>query len=179
MSLILANLAPRVKQFIRAISARPLDQREVDFVSTTLNGKATDLFFAQPDRVQRHGIEIATVVSSTSSDRDVLAAALLHDVGKTRYTLRVWHQVAAILAGWINSDLPAKWGKMEARWWNTPFAIAERHTEWGAMMLEEAGCSSLCVSLVLHHHDSEDELVRLPEQTRVLVELLQKADSKI
>jgi hypothetical protein len=79
----------------------------------------------------------------------VLAAALLHDVGKTRVGLRTPGRVVATLAGMARGRERMAAG--EGR-----IARYLRHDAIGAALLEEAGSDPLTVAWTREHHSPED-----------------------
>jgi len=104
---------------------------------------------AGPDR--RHAVAVARRVEAAGyQDRPVMAAALLHDVGKITAGLgtlgRVVATVAAMAAGherasgWSGGGLGRRAG------------LYVRHDELGAALLAEAGSDELTVRWAREHH---------------------------
>jgi putative nucleotidyltransferase with HDIG domain len=89
---------------------------------------------------------------------DLLVAALLHDVGKTRYPLRLWERVWIVIA---QSLFPGKaerlgWaGELDQKTprWQRPLVVAAQHATWGAELADEAGISPLAVNLIRRHQN--------------------------
>jgi hypothetical protein len=89
-----------------------------------------------------------------------MAAALLHDVGKTCHPLHVWERVIIVL---VKALVPAKarhLGKVDdpveaERFpaWRWPFVVAEQHLEWGAELALNAGVSALTAALIRRHQN--------------------------
>ena len=98
-----------------------------------------------PDR--RHSVGVARRVAAAvpDADRPVLAAALLHDVGKTRVGLRTPGRVVATLVGMAAGHGRATRG-------DGRIARYLRHDEIGAALLEEAGSDPLTVAWTREHH---------------------------
>jgi len=86
---------------------------------------------------QRHAAGVARTVAKSSSDRAVLVAALLHDVGKVESGLGTFERVAATLA---RPARPARW---------QPYYD---HPRIGAELLELAGSDPLVVTWTREHH---------------------------
>jgi len=94
---------------------------------------------------RRHAAGVARRVAralGADATRPVLAAALLHDVGKTVSGLGTWGRVVATLVGAVRGRVrPAG-------------AIGDylRHAELGAALLTDAGSESLTVVWAREHH---------------------------
>ena len=96
-----------------------------------------------PDR--RHAVGVARQVALTlgsSAERPVLAAALLHDVGKVDSDLST---VARAFATVVNRQAG-----------NSRFARYRRHDLIGADLLISAGSDPLTVAWAREHHRSSD-----------------------
>lgn len=118
---------------------------------------------SNPDR--RHALAVAREVARRwpEVDRDgptptpVLAAALLHDVGKVESGLRTPARVGATVV-WavLDDDLAARWaddetvGRMRRR-----LGRYRRHPEIGADLLRRAGADPLTADWAEHHHRPE------------------------
>lgn len=112
------------------------------------------LFEAQQASQQAHCLRILDMLQDSGADHpDLLAAALLHDIGKNRYPLRVWERVLIVL---IQALLPGRmqaWGQGEAAVWRRAFVVAACHPAWGADMARAAGCTPLTAALIRRHQD--------------------------
>ena len=85
-----------------------------------------------------------------------MVAALLHDVGKTRYPLRLWERVLIVLGRRMFPEKVKEWGSGDPEGWKRAFVIAQQHPDWGADLVEEAGGSPLTVAIIRRH---QQELV--------------------
>jgi len=95
-----------------------------------------------PAADRRHAIGVARAVAvelGPQATRPVVAAALLHDVGKLASSLGTLGRVAATIAG-------ARTGP------SSRFGRYRRHDELGAAMLTEAGSDPLAIAWALEHH---------------------------
>lgn len=114
---------------------------------------------SHPD--QRHAITVARDVSAELPDasRPVMAAALLHDVGKVQSGFRTPARVVATLFWAVADDKTAdRWladSGMKRR-----LAEYRRHPEIGEQLLLEAGADPLTASWAADHH-------KPPERWRV------------
>ena len=109
-----------------------------------------------PDR--RHAIGVARRVERALGDeasRPVLAAALLHDVGKIESGLRTYGRVIATLSGKVA-------GRETADTWRRQRGFARRvglylhHDQIGGDLLELAGSDPLTVAWAREHHQPEE-----------------------
>ena len=108
---------------------------------------------------------------------DLLAAALLHDVGKILYPLSPLERAVIVLGKKFFPRLASRWGKGTRRDFRRPFIVAERHAEWGADLAARAGASTMTVNLIRRHKDAPLEKPRSLED-RLLRALHCADDSK-
>jgi len=112
-----------------------------------------------PDR--RHAVGVARdtirLLGPTEPRQEVIAAALLHDVGKVESSLGTFARVAVTLAAialgrarllrWAGE--PSGGGRPS---WRARVGLYLTHDRLGAEMLEHAGSQALTVSWALEHH---------------------------
>ncbi|MCU1344965.1 MAG: hypothetical protein JWL70_1231 [Acidimicrobiia bacterium] len=107
---------------------------------------------SNPDR--RHAAGVARrVVGLLGSDvaRPVVAAALLHDVGKLDSGLGTFARVGATLCGKLaGRDMAGAWSSQ--RGFTRRVGLYLRHDELGAALLEMAGSDPLTVAWAREHH---------------------------
>jgi hypothetical protein len=107
-----------------------------------------------PDR--RHSAAVARRVERALGDeasRPVLAAALLHDVGKTDARLRTYGRVIATLAGKVvgrDPDVVRAWCR--AGGFTRRVGLYLRHPDIGGDRLELVGSDPVTVAWVREHH---------------------------
>ena len=150
----------RSRQFWQAISTGP-SQGEVESVRSFLTEPQVELFLRMQNSEQAHSIQVFNELRNQGQENpDLLTAALLHDVGKTRAPLRVWERVMIVVMRAICADCIHKWGKSKniepenGLGWKRAFIIAEQHPAWGAALAAECGASPLAVSLIARHQES-------------------------
>ncbi len=117
---------------------------------------------------RRHGLNVLrTLQERGHTDPDLLAAALLHDAGKTGRgekggVLRLWHRVAVVLMRALWPSLlerlggpmpPGSHGSHSCGHWQQPFFVQKHHAAIGAELAHQAGCSSGTVALIRRHED--------------------------
>jgi putative nucleotidyltransferase with HDIG domain len=169
------RLLYRLRQFGWELRARPLTQEESAEIRSILNAAEYALFWRYALSDQRHGYNVMCLLRENGhTDTDLLKAALLHDVGKTRANLRVWDRSFVILGQKFLPERAAAWSvnhngeaeAMDGRY--KAFIVKAKHAEWGAEMATGAGCSPRTINLIRRHQDTlsdvaseEDELLRL------------------
>ncbi len=132
-----------------------------------LDPMLVELFFAQESRDVVHAANTARWLLDRGHDnRDLIQAALLHDIGKgaQRRRDRVAHVVANVAR--VGRYVADPGSPVEMR---RALARARGHAHAGAAMLAERGVDAHVVELVKMHHEGarEDGMLRL----------LQEADS--
>ena len=107
---------------------------------------------SRPDR--RHAAAVGRRVDralGAEAGPPVLAAALLHDVGKTAAGLRTYGRVIATLTGAAGGrDMAAAWS--QGRGFTRRVGLYLRHPDLGADMLALAGSDPLTVTWAREHH---------------------------
>ncbi len=110
-----------------------------------------------PDR--RHSSAVARGVATRLGNLatpPVLAAALLHDVGKLDSGLRTWGRVVATLSARVaGRDTAALWRKSTG--FTRSVGLYLHHPELGGDMLELAGSDPLTVAWAREHHSAPEE----------------------
>lgn len=144
----------RVWQLVQALSARQLTPTEWEEVASLLTIAEQRLFRQMEPRDQQHSLQVLrTLASRGERCHDLLVAALLHDVGKSRYPLRVWERPIVVLIRLFRPSMVDRWGQLRGdSWgWRRPFVVYEHHPAWGAQMAAAVGCSPLTVWLIRWH----------------------------
>jgi len=157
----------RVHQFIRAIFPH-LDSSEITWALDHLPPEAGSLFLKQSLSEQRHAVDVAQSLmdeknSLTLSDlQDLLTAALLHDCGKSRVHIHLWHRVFIVL---MQQMPPSIWSRLERSHtvFATPLKTASQHANWGGDLAQKAGLKPLICRMIHEHHRPRTELGRILE----------------
>jgi len=166
----------RVEQFVRALTAKhAISEQRVRRAADILSPEARALFVQQAPQDQRHALDVyETLVARGHTDKDLLTAALLHDVGKAAARIPVWQRAIFVLAEHLAPSIverAAHAGTLRRQGVMTTYA---NHAEIGARWAEATGCSELAVELIRRHERPVD--TRQTECERLLA-ALQAADN--
>jgi hypothetical protein len=144
-------------------------------LSSLLSMPEVELFSRLSPADQWHSYAVLSALQSAGdSHPDLLSAALLHDVGKSRVRLSTWERSITVLAHALFPGRSICWGQSEAIGWRRPFVVRQKHAEWGAEMLMEAGSRHLTITLVRRHQERLSRGSQAEED--VLLRRLQWAD---
>ncbi len=172
----MARWAYRVRQTWFALTARP-SAGDLAAARGILGPRLWRLFQQQSRADQAHALAVWRAVRAAGGDNVVQQAALLHDVGKSRVPLRLWHRVLAVLGRaccprWARGP----WAQGPPRGWRAAFVVAEHHAAWGAAMAQAVGAAAEVVELIAHHHDPVPDA--LPPRLHRAWALLRMADEE-
>ena len=161
----------RVYQFWRLLKAEPFPQEALPVVAAVLSPAELALFRQQVATDQTHGLRVLqTLQAAGETDPDLLAAALLHDVGKCRLSPTIWDRVAGAFGEKFFPQRAALWAKGKPNLFRRPFTIRFQHAAWGAEMAQRAGSRPRTVRLIRYHQDDADNL-HGAEERRLLARL--------
>ncbi len=162
------RLAYRTRQFWQSWRSRP-DEEGLEEARRLLTDQQLELFEMMAPSEQAHALRVLERIRMQGGRHpDLLVAALLHDVGKNRYPLRLFEQVLVVLARTYFPDRMSDWGRGKPQGLRRALVIAKQHPYWGAEMAARAGASPLAVNLIWRHQESpsivpqnlEDRLLR-------------------
>ena len=143
----------RVSQVWHILTARvrPEDQ---EMLVLLLPPAARALFATMSVGDQRHCLNVCCALRGQGwADPDLLAAALLHDVGKGGGRVRFWMRPVVVLLRVLAPGLLPWLAAAPHPFWRRPFYAAWRHADIGADLGAAAGLSERTVLLIRTHHD--------------------------
>ncbi|MEO8973441.1 MAG: hypothetical protein ABI406_17785 [Ktedonobacteraceae bacterium] len=140
-------------------------------VARWLSPSALPLFQSMSCADQQHSLRVCRgLLTRGCSDKEMLAAALLHDVGKAEGRVPFWTRPAIVIGRRIAPGLLARLavcplnaedtGKGKARW-RRSLGYAWWHAEYGAKLAAAAGLSERAVLYIRTHHQPEGPAAEL------------------
>lgn len=148
-----------IKRFFGSL--RPGGPRAADtaWVQRHLSPAEFRLWKRMSNADRRHSVGVARRVEAALGDRatdPVLAAALLHDVGKTAARLGTYGRVVATLSAKVAGyDMAVAW--TETRGFTRRVGLYLEHPRLGADMLALAEADPLTVAWAREHHSPEQD----------------------
>lgn len=139
------------RRFVGSLSPRPLSAADHAWVSDTLGAGERRLWDRMSLADRKHAAGVAREVDQRLDDATppVLAAALLHDVGKIESGLGTFGRVlATVLAGAVGRARASAW----STGWRARIGAYLRHPEIGAELLDAHGADPLTVRWAAEHH---------------------------
>jgi hypothetical protein len=150
------HLVRRFLGSLRPGGPAPADQAWVDELLRP-GERALWARMSGPDR--RHAVDVARRVERTLGNEatpPVLAAALLHDVGKVESGLRTYGRVVATVSAKVaGPDMAHSWRRQ--RGYARRVGLYLLHADLGGDLLELAGSDPLTVAWAREHHLAEAE----------------------
>ncbi|MEJ5255149.1 MAG: hypothetical protein WHS89_07355 [Acidimicrobiales bacterium] len=145
---------------------------DAEWVEEVLLPAERELWRRMCNADRRHAVRVAREVQATlgaAATRPVLAAALLHDVGKTDANLRTYGRViATISAAVVGHDPEVIRDWTRTRGFTRRVGLYLQHDRLGGDMLALAGSDPLTVAWAREHHRPPDEWTIPVELARAL-----------
>lgn len=137
----------RVRQFVAHLRARVTPEEEAA-VGRWLDPQARALYARMPVADRRHALDVlARLRAAGIDDRDVLAAALLHDAAKAD-GMRLWHRVGGVLLAAVAPRLLRRLASPDPASWRHGFHLYLHHARLSADLAAGAGCSPRTVGFI-------------------------------
>ena len=164
--LILVYRLGQVRQQLGFVA--PLTGEEQAEVSTLLPPAALSLFASMSPADQRHSLRVCRGLRERGWDeRELLTAALLHDVGKAAGRVPFWTRPLIVLGKRCVPGLLARLTAYPVEGshlpgWRRALSYAWWHAKVGADLAEQAGLSERAVHYIrMHHRPDSPELAEL------------------
>ncbi|HLF25647.1 MAG TPA: HD domain-containing protein [Anaerolineae bacterium] len=166
----------RARQFCAALTAR-VTETDLAEADRHLPPRAQALFRQMPRDGQAHALRVLRELKRTGRTHPaLLAAALLHDVGKSAArTNPLTRAIFVVLKHWA----PAQLAQCPATGWRKPLAVLRDHPRLGAKWARVAGCDELTIRLIGRHQEKlEISDWGLEREEDRLLRLLQEVDDR-
>ena len=151
-----AHLLHLARRFFGSLWPRGPAAADERWAQSQLLPGEVDLWIEMSGADRRHAVGVArrTVVElgADAADRSVLAAALLHDVGKIESALGPVSRAIATVVGWFAGRERAESWSRRPRGLRSRFGRYLCHDRLGAQLLEDAGSDDVTVSWARDHH---------------------------
>jgi hypothetical protein len=145
----------RVVQGLAGLHPRlPTDRDAI--LGDVLTPQQQSAFLSLPIYDQRHLCAVYRYLRNSGvSDRDLLRAGLLHDLGKASLGGRVTllDRTLNVLLGAFAPALRDRLARLPAPRWRLGLALALHHPQLGADWASHLGCSERTCWLIAHHAD--------------------------
>lgn len=155
----------RFRQFFQVLWA---NVRRVDngYAQARLDSQTLlALFQSMSRQEQNHAIDVCQALETAGqTNKDLLTAALLHDVGKCRLRITIIERVWVVLGEYAFPEASQRWAeeKNAHHLLRRGFVLRQHHAAWGADMARVAGASAQTVDIIRRHNekDSDSDLIR-------------------
>ena len=166
----------RIQQGMRALLAFS-QQPDYALAARYLSAQQLALFQRLTRGEQLHSLNVLrdVLAQETHTPPELAQAALLHDVGKTRYSTDVLQKTLAVLVRALAPKRYDRWSQGDAsNYWRRGLVVHEQHPAWSAELAAEVGTTDVALWLITHHADPPEHWDGHPNWP--LLRRLQRAD---
>jgi hypothetical protein len=152
-----ARVTHLATRFAGSLRPRPVSDADVAWVRGILTEAEADVWEEQGRADQAESLAVARRAQQALAvdDGPFLAAALLHDVGKTRSGLGPFaRSLATVVGGLVGHRRARSWARTK-RGWRRRIGLYIGHDEVGAGELRQAGARTEAVEWAEVHHRRE------------------------
>jgi UTP:GlnB (protein PII) uridylyltransferase len=144
----------RIQQFFKSLFVTK-GMVDMEFVHKHLTAAQEGVFLRMQAYDRYHSVYFAkTLISNVYKvPEDLIVAALLHDVGKSRYPINSFHRMGAVVARRFAPQVMEKENEEEVAFLNRTVLVSNHHAEWSENMAKSAGVSDLTAWIIAHHED--------------------------
>ncbi len=144
----------RIQQFFKSLFVTKA-MVDMEFVREHLTSAQEGVFLRMQAYDRYHSVLFAkTLITNVYRvQEDLIVAALLHDVGKSRYPINSFHRMGAVVARKFAPALMEKEDNQEVTFLNRTVLVSNHHAEWSEEMARIAGVSELTAWIIAHHED--------------------------
>ncbi len=162
----LARVRYRIVQGLSYLHARDMSESDMRLREILRPSEFALVIRLSPADRAHHLDVYDRLLRSGCLDRDLLTAALLHDVGKVDGDARVGlvHRTVAVLLAAVSRPLLRSLSSPSGARWRRSLYLARAHPAIGSRYAREIGCSETVCWLIAHHHDrnaSDERIVQL------------------
>ncbi len=143
----------RLVQGIHALLAFAMSP-DLGLTQQYLTQPELDAFRSMSRAGQLHSLNVlrAVLEADPIAPSALTKAALLHDVGKSRYHMAVWQKTLSVLMMAFSPGLSRKLSNDDLNSkWRSPLAVRARHPQWSGEILRECGSDSAVIWLAENH----------------------------
>lgn len=167
------NIWGRVRQTMLLVLAwwMPVDD---ELARAYLSDSEYNLYVRMSRAARQHHLRVLKqLLSAGHTEKALLKAALLHDVGKIRYPFGLPEKVLVVLTKKAMPHYYKTWGEKPPQGWKRPFVVSRQHPQWSAEMAAAVGTNPITLELIRRH---QDKPITGDDSTDHLLRLLQWAD---